>query len=144
MRVQQAATGDSEGRLEEKSSHFGVRDFAFIQAASAGVCLRVSSHGRHAVDSLEPTAVPMPRARELLGDKSYSEIYEAIDEGKLVALKDGRKTLITLDSIRSYMAALPLGPVRALAPRRAKRTRPAGSQRSTGPADTTDHPLATP
>ena len=44
------------------------------------------------MDSLEPTAVPMPRARELLGDKSYSEIYEAIDEGKLVALKDGRKT----------------------------------------------------
>ena len=43
------------------------------------------------MDSLEPTAVPMPRARELLGDKSYSEIYEAIDEGKLVALKDGRK-----------------------------------------------------
>ena len=37
------------------------------------------------MDSLEPTAVPMPRARELLGDKSYSEIYEAIDEGKLVA-----------------------------------------------------------
>jgi hypothetical protein len=94
------------------------------------------------VDSLEPTAVPMPRARELLGDKSYSEIYEAIDEGKLVALKDGRKTLITLDSIRSYMAALPRGPVRPLAPPRAKRTRPA--QRSTGPADTTDRPLATP
>ena len=95
------------------------------------------------MDSLEPTAVPMPRARELLGDKSYSEIYEAIDEGKLVALKDGRKTLITVDSIRSYMAALPRGPVRPLAPPRAKRTRPA-SQRSTGPADTTDHPLATP
>ena len=68
------------------------------------------------MDSLEPTAVPMPRARELLGDKSYSEIYEAIDEGKLVALKDGRKTLITVDSIRSYMAALPRGPVRPLAP----------------------------
>jgi hypothetical protein len=99
------------------------------------------------VDSLEPTAVPMPRARELLGDKSYSEIYEAIDEGKLVALKDGRKTLITIDSIRSYMAALPRGPVRALAPPRTKRPRPTRSKRSTGstaPADTTDHPLATP
>jgi hypothetical protein len=89
------------------------------------------------VDSLEPTAVPIPRASELLGDKSYSEIYEAIDEGKLVALKDGRKTLITVESIRSYMAALPRGPVRALAPRReltqrrAKRPRPARSQRST-------------
>lgn len=96
------------------------------------------------MDSLEPTAVPMPRARELLGDKSYSEIYEAIDEGKLVALKDGRKTLITIESIRSYMAALPRGPVRALAPPRAKRPRLGRSQRSTAPADTTDHPLATP
>jgi hypothetical protein len=63
----------------------------------------------------------MPRARELLGDKCYSEIYEAVGEGKLVALKDGRKTLITVDSIRSYLAALPRGPVSALAPPRAKR-----------------------
>ena len=96
------------------------------------------------MDSLEPTAIPMPRARELLGDKSYSEIYEAIDEGKLVALKDGRKTLITVDSIRSYMAALPRGPVRPLAPRRANRPRPTRSQRSRTPANTTEHPLATP
>jgi hypothetical protein len=91
------------------------------------------------VDRLEPTAVPIPRASELLGDKCYSEIYEAIGEGKLVALKDGRKTLITVESIRSYLSALPRGPVRALAPRRAlpprraKRPRPARSQRSIQP-----------
>jgi hypothetical protein len=56
---------------------------------------------------LRPQAVPIQRARVLLGDKSRSSIYEAVNEGKLDALKDGARTLITVESIERYMAALP-------------------------------------
>jgi hypothetical protein len=39
--------------------------------------------------------------------RARSQIYEAIGAGKLTAIKDNRKTLITLASIEAYMAALP-------------------------------------
>ena len=86
-----------------------------------------------------PIAVSIPRASELLGDKCHSEIYEAIGEGKLDALKDGRKTLITVESIRRYIEALPRGTVQALAPH----LRPIRSHRSLkslsgGPLPTSD------
>jgi hypothetical protein len=96
------------------------------------------------VDSLEPIAVSIPRARHLLGDKCNSELYAAINEGHLVALKDGRKTLITVESIRAYMAALPRGTsmaalgeplsaqtkARVLGRRRTAKRRPTRSHRS--------------
>jgi hypothetical protein len=73
------------------------------------------------VDDLEPLAVPVPTAGHLLGDKSNSEIYEAIGRGDLVALKDGRKTLITLQSIRAYITALPRASIKL--PNRTRRSR---------------------
>jgi hypothetical protein len=79
-----------------------------------------------------PIAVSIPRASVLLGDKCHSEIYEAIDEGKLDALKDGRKTLITVESIRRYIEALPRGTVHALAPHR-KATKPRTAKRRLRP-----------
>jgi hypothetical protein len=36
-----------------------------------------------------------------------SSIYEMIDRGELEAVKDGSRTLITMESIRRRMAALP-------------------------------------
>jgi hypothetical protein len=57
--------------------------------------------------ALKPFAVPIGLARKLLGEKARSQIYEAIGAGKLTAIKDNRKTLITLASIEAYMAALP-------------------------------------
>jgi hypothetical protein len=54
----------------------------------------------HPHSGLRPFAVPLLEARRLLGNKAISAIYEAIGEGKLVAVKDGNKTLITTASIK--------------------------------------------
>jgi hypothetical protein len=83
----------------------------------------VSHFGGHIVDDLEPIAVPVPTARRLLGNKATSEVYEAIGRGDLVALKDGRKTLITIASIRAYVAALPRASIKAPTPNRSRRGR---------------------
>ncbi|MCH8112995.1 MAG: helix-turn-helix domain-containing protein [Proteobacteria bacterium] len=40
-------------------------------------------------------------------DTSSSEIYNMIARGQLVAVKAGRKTLITGDSVRAWWASLP-------------------------------------
>jgi excisionase family DNA binding protein len=56
---------------------------------------------------LRPVAVPLKIAKQLLGNKSMSVIYEMIADGKLDAVKDGRKTLVVVESINRYMAALP-------------------------------------
>lgn len=59
------------------------------------------------MNGLEPYAVSVKTARELLGGKSHAGIYEAIAKGELEALKDGGKTLITLRSIRNRQQSLP-------------------------------------
>jgi hypothetical protein len=69
--------------------------------------------------SLRPFAVPLRReARRLLGNKSYSSIYEAIGRGELTAVKDGQKTLLTLESIERYMRSLPAAKIKPPTPRR--------------------------
>ena len=67
---------------------------------------------------LEPTAVSIPVARQLLGNKSHSCLYDAIGRGELVAVKDHTKTLITLESIKQYMASLPRAKIKPPTPRR--------------------------
>jgi hypothetical protein len=56
---------------------------------------------------IEPFAVPVKEAKRLLGNKSGGSLYAAIARGELEALKDGRKTLITLRSIRKRQQSLP-------------------------------------
>jgi hypothetical protein len=56
---------------------------------------------------LRPLVVTISVARKLLGDKSRSEIYEAIARNEFEALKDGSKTLIKVASIERYLDALP-------------------------------------
>lgn len=46
-------------------------------------------------------------------DTSNSEIYNLIGRGQLVAVKAGRKTLITGDSVRAWWASLPPAKIRA-------------------------------
>ena len=55
----------------------------------------------------KPFAVPIREAGSLLGDKARSEIYAEVGRGRLVAVKDASKTLITLESIERYMRSLP-------------------------------------
>jgi hypothetical protein len=59
------------------------------------------------MNNLEPYAVSVKVARELLGGKSQAGLYEAITKGELEAVKDGGKTLITLRSIRARQESLP-------------------------------------
>jgi hypothetical protein len=53
---------------------------------------------------LRPFAVPIPTAQVLLGNKAKSEVYKAGGNGLLDFVKDGSKTLITVDSIVRYCA----------------------------------------
>jgi len=73
---------------------------------------------------LEPYAVRIPTASHLLGDKAHSIIYELLGLGKLRAIKDGTKTLITLDSIREYQASLPPAKIKPPAARRPRQQTP--------------------
>jgi hypothetical protein len=57
--------------------------------------------------STEPFAVPMKVARMLLGNRSPTTVYDLIDRGELIAVKDGKRTLIVLASIRARQEALP-------------------------------------
>ena len=66
---------------------------------------------------LKPSAVIIPKAQVLLGDKSRSELYEEIGLGNLEAVKDGKKTLITVESIERYMRNLPPAVIKPPQPR---------------------------
>jgi hypothetical protein len=71
--------------------------------------------------TLRPYAVPVAKARALLGDKAASTLYvdAARPDGdplKLNLIKDGNKTLVTLESIERRQRALP--PAKITAPRR--------------------------
>jgi hypothetical protein len=63
---------------------------------------------------LEPFAVPLDEARRLLGNKGRNQVFEAIRRGELDAVRDGNKTLITVESIRRRQAALP--PIQLIEP----------------------------
>ena len=60
----------------------------------------------HEHGALKPLVVSVTKACELLGDKNRSCLYAEIKRGRLVAIKDGTKTLITFDSIERYIANL--------------------------------------
>lgn len=50
--------------------------------------------------------VPLPVAGAIL-HKGRTKIYELLGEGKLDARRDGKRTLITIESIRRYQSSLP-------------------------------------
>jgi hypothetical protein len=59
------------------------------------------------MSDLEPFAVSVKEARRLLGGKSAAGLYQALAHGELEAIKDGKKTLITMRSIRKRQQSLP-------------------------------------
>jgi hypothetical protein len=74
--------------------------------------------------ALKPFAVTIADAKPLLANKCRSEIYECIARGELDAVKDGRRTLLTMESIERYMAALPRAAFKPLGlPRPGRRRR---------------------
>jgi hypothetical protein len=66
-----------------------------------------SDNQQTAAPALEPVAVSIREAQRLLGDKARSQLYKDIARGELEAVKDGAKTLITLESIKRRQASLP-------------------------------------
>lgn len=75
--------------------------------------------------ALKPFAVNIQTARELLGRKSRSYIYEAAGRGELDLVKDGGKTLVTVELIERRQQSLPRLEVKPFVPRdRKKRPNP--------------------
>jgi hypothetical protein len=67
--------------------------------------------------ALRPYAVPIPTAQMLLGEKSVAALYNDLgrdqtDPLRLVAVKDGTKTLITLESIEHRQQSLPIARIK--------------------------------
>jgi hypothetical protein len=56
--------------------------------------------------TVEPFALSVAVTQHVLGDKALSTLYEAGARGDLEFVKDGGKTLITLASIKRYIAAM--------------------------------------
>src|SRR5262245_10703428 len=56
---------------------------------------------------LTPFAVEVEHARALLGNMARSRVYDEIGAGRLDAVKDGDKTLITYASILRRQRGLP-------------------------------------
>ena len=54
----------------------------------------------------EPIAVTIPEAVKATG-RSRTSIYEALKNGDLSAKKAGRRTLISFQSLKDYLAKLP-------------------------------------
>jgi hypothetical protein len=73
-----------------------------------------------------PAVVPISYAQQILGNKSRSQIYEAVGRGDLVALKDKRKTLISVQSLVEYIAKLEPAKIKTVSrwPSRASPTGP--------------------
>lgn len=80
----------------------------------------------------QPTLVTINEARKLLANKGRSQIYDAIADGKLDAVKDGKKTLITIKSIDRYLAQLPVAKIKKYV-RASTRRRASNKQRERPP-----------
>jgi hypothetical protein len=77
-----------------------------MNAAHPSILLAAAG-GASVFSLLKPYAVTFEQARQLLADKGRNQVYELIKAGKLEAIRDGAKTLITVRSIEAYMTGLP-------------------------------------
>lgn len=61
---------------------------------------------------LEVVTAPIPDACRVSG-LSRSEIYRRLATGEILAVKSGSRTLVLMDSLRAYLASLPIAQFRA-------------------------------
>lgn len=62
-----------------------------------------------AEESIHPLcdAIPIPEAQAALGGKARSEIYKCAGRGELDLIKDGARTLVTVELIKRFQATRP-------------------------------------
>jgi hypothetical protein len=75
----------------------------------------VSSDDQHIT---EPLVVSLRQASRILGDKAITYVYQLGNEGRLDLRKDGRKTVVTMASLRSYCETLPVAQLKVRPNRR--------------------------
>lgn len=61
----------------------------------------------------QPLAYPIDKAARISGI-GRTKLYEAIRDGKLVARKFGRRTVISAEALRAFLEALPKAPAKML------------------------------
>jgi hypothetical protein len=59
-----------------------------------------------AASALSPVGASIPSVQYLSGD-SRTIIYESLASGRLLAIKRGRRTFVTWESLTEYLASLP-------------------------------------
>jgi excisionase family DNA binding protein len=72
--------------------------------------------------SLSPILVTIPQAAAMIG-RGKTFIYGAISDGRIKAVKSGKRTLIVVESLRAYAASLPAVKIKPVPPRRPPRLR---------------------
>ncbi|MCB8883987.1 helix-turn-helix domain-containing protein [Acidisoma cellulosilytica] len=64
------------------------------------------------IHTIEPLAYTIPAAIKVSG-VARTSLYRLMSEGRLVAVKNGRRTLIRADSLKQYLASLPVADFRS-------------------------------
>jgi hypothetical protein len=72
--------------------------------------------------SMEPILVTIPQAAAMIG-RGVTFIYTAIGDGTLQAVKSDKRTLIVVESLRTYAAKLPAAQIKPIAKRPPARLR---------------------
>ncbi len=74
--------------------------------------------------SFAPILVPIPTAADMIG-RGITFIYEAIADGRFQAVKSDGRTLVVVESLRSYAAGLPPAKIKPIPKREPQRKREA-------------------
>lgn len=61
--------------------------------------------------TFQPLLVSIPRAAEMIG-RGQTFIYECLGNGTLKGVKSDARTLVVFDSLREYVASLPLAKIK--------------------------------
>ena len=78
------------------------------------------SIGDNSTVSMVPILVTIPQAAAMIG-RGVTFIYAAIGDGRIEAVKSDKRTLIVVESLRTYAASLPAAKIKPIAKRPAAR-----------------------
>jgi hypothetical protein len=78
-----------------------------------------SVENRRSPPPLMPGAIlcTIPQAAAMVG-RGVSFVYEALGDGRIEARKSDGRTLVVVESLRAYVASLPVAKIKPVSPRR--------------------------